>query len=220
KTDTAKAALDAKLALEPVSIYISRATQKLYVRRNTHKPAPDGGGEVFDTSIEVPVKIRDAGRPIGTHIFTAMARNDNGLRWSAVSIDESDDAKDALDRVTIPQDVLDRIGPTALPRSSIVISDEPLSKETNYRTEFVVVLANQPQGGFITRKPTVVAPVEAGNGFFSFFQSSWDPQGNPQTSQTSIQPGVQQRGPNTPPGAPRQRGVQYYYQAQPPRTAW
>ena len=63
KADLAKAASEAKLALEPVSIYISRATQKLYVRRNTHKPAPDGGGEVFDTSIEVPVAIRDpAGR--------------------------------------------------------------------------------------------------------------------------------------------------------------
>ena len=53
KTDAAKAANDAKLALEPVSIYISRATQKLYVRRNTHKPWPDGG-EVFDANIEVP----------------------------------------------------------------------------------------------------------------------------------------------------------------------
>ena len=70
KTDTAKAANDAKLALEPVSIYISRATQKLYVRRNTHKAWPDGG-EVFDASIEVPVVIRDPDRPIGTHVFTA-----------------------------------------------------------------------------------------------------------------------------------------------------
>ena len=166
KADTAKAALDAKLALEPVSVYISRATQKLYVRRNTHKPAPDGGGEVFDTSIEVPVTIRDAGRPIGTHIFTAMAKSDAGLRWSAVTIDSGDDAKDALDRVTIPQDVLDRIAPTALPRSSIVISDEPLSKETNYRTEFVAVLNNQPQGGFITRKPTPPDMMMAGS-------SSW-----------------------------------------------
>jgi hypothetical protein len=154
KAETAKAASDAKLALEPVSIYISRATQKLYVRRNTHKPAPDGGGVVFDTSIEVPVTIRNPDKPIGTHIFTAMARNDAGLRWSAVTIDGGDDAKDALDRITIPQDVLDRIGPTAVPRSSIVVSDEPLSKETNYRTEFVAVLSNQPQGGFITRKPT------------------------------------------------------------------
>ena len=36
KADAANAASDAKLALEPVSVYISRATQKLYVRRNTH----------------------------------------------------------------------------------------------------------------------------------------------------------------------------------------
>jgi hypothetical protein len=183
KVETAKAATEAKLALEPVSVYISRATQKLYVRRNTHKPAPDGGGEVFDTSIEVPVTIRDPGRPIGTHIFTAMARNDQGLRWSEVSIDNGDDVKDALDRITFPPDLFDRLGATAVPRSSIVISDEPLSKETNYRTEFVVVLNNQPQGGFITRKPTVVDPElvasDNDNGFGFFFQRMQNPQPQP-----------------------------------------
>jgi hypothetical protein len=182
KAETARAATDAKLALEPASVYISRATQKLYVRRNTHKPAPDGGGEVFDTTIEVPVTIRDPDRRLGTHIFTAMAKSDAGLRWSAVTIDESDDAKDALDRITIPQDVLDRIGPTATPRSSIVISDEPLSKETNYRTEFVAVLANQPQGGFITRKPTAMASrdVESDDGFGFFFGRGWGQPAQPQ----------------------------------------
>jgi len=153
----AEAANEAKLELEPVSIYISRATQKLYVRRNTHKPWSDGG-VVFDASIEVPVTIRDPERPLGTHIFTAMAQSGSGLRWSAVTIDPGDDAKDALDRITIPKEVLDRIAPTALPLSSIIVSDEPLSRETNYRTEFVAVLSDQPQGGFITRKPTV-APV-------------------------------------------------------------
>jgi len=106
-------------------------------------------------------------------VFTAMASTDEGLRWSVVTIDNGDDAKDALDRITIPQDVLDRIGPTALPRSSITVSDEPLSRETNYRTEFVAVLSNQPQGGFITRKPTIVPPAykpwDGGGGFFSFF---------------------------------------------------
>jgi hypothetical protein len=173
KTDTAKEANEAKLALEPVSIYISRAKQKLYVRRNTHKAWPDGG-EVFDATIEVPIAIRDPDRPIGTHVFTAMARNDEGLRWSVVTIDNGDDAKDALDRITIPQDVLDRIAPTALPRSSIIVSDEPLSRETNYRTEYVAVLSNQPQGGFITRKPTISVPPASfkpwdGGGFFSFF---------------------------------------------------
>lgn len=151
KAAAVKAADDAKLALEPVSIYISRATQKLYVRRATGKPVRDGG-EYFDATIEVPVKISNPGKRIGTHVFTAMAKSDSGLRWSVVTIDESDDAKSALDRITIPQDVLDRVAPTALPRSSIIISDEPLSAETNYRTEFVAVLSNHPQGGFITRE--------------------------------------------------------------------
>ena len=144
------------------------------MRRNTHKPWPDGG-EVFDATIEVPVTIRNPDKPIGTHVFTAMARNDAGLRWTAVTIDNGDDAKDALDRITIPQDVLDRIAPTALPRSSIIVSDEPLSRETNYRTEFVAVLSNQPQGGFMTRRPTADVAVASGNcwgdgGFGFFFQ--------------------------------------------------
>jgi hypothetical protein len=180
KAATAKAATEGKLALEPVSIYISRATQKLYVRRNTHKLWPDGG-EVFDATIEVPVTIRNPDKPIGTHVFTAMARNEAGLRWTAVTIDEGDDAKDALDRITIPQDLLDRIAPTALPRSSIIVSDEPLSRETNYRTEFVAVLSNQPQGGFITREPSTDALVASDNvrnddGFGFFFQRNWSPQ--------------------------------------------
>lgn len=191
KTATAKAASEAKLALEPVSIYISRATQKLYVRRNTHKALPDAG-VMFDATIEVPVKIRDPGRKIGTHVFTAMAKNDTGLRWSAVTIDNGDDAKNALDRISIPQEVLDRIAPTALPRSSIIVSDEPLSKETNYRTEFVAVLSNQPQGGFITRKPSEIVVADQsswGEGGFGFF---FNPNPAPQ------------------PPNPRPRGGQYY----------
>jgi hypothetical protein len=150
KANAEKAASEAKLALEPVSIFVSRATQKLYVRRDTHKRLPDGG-ELFDATIEVPITIRDPDKPIGTHVFTAMARIDGGLHWTAVTIDSGDDAKSALDRITLPQDVLDRIAPTALPRSSVIISDEPLHRETNYRTEFVVALNNQPQGGLITR---------------------------------------------------------------------
>jgi hypothetical protein len=175
KAAAAKAASEAQLLLEPVSIYISRATQKIYVRRNTHKPAPDGGGEVFDTSIEAPITIRDPEKPIGTHVFTAMASSDAGLRWTVVTIDGADDARDALDRIAIPQDVLDRIAPTALPRSSIVISDEPLSAETNYRTEFVAVLNNYPEGGFITRRPStdvVASQKDDGFDFFDLFRGN------------------------------------------------
>jgi hypothetical protein len=76
--------------------------------------------------------------------------------------------------------VLDRIAPTAVPRSSIIVSDEPLSSETNYRTEFVAVLNNEPQGGFVTRQPTADVSVASDNdgddGFGSFFQRNWDSQ--------------------------------------------
>jgi lipoprotein-anchoring transpeptidase ErfK/SrfK len=175
RADAAKAASDAKLALEPVSVFISRATQKLYVRRNTHKRIPDGG-EMFDATIEVPVTIRDPDKPIGTHVFTAMARTDGGLRWTAVTIDGGDNAKDALDRITLPQDVLDRIAPTAVPKSSLIISDEPLHKETNYRTEFIVALNNQPQGGILTRTRSPEATTRVG--FFSGWPFGSDPRAN------------------------------------------
>ena len=151
RTETTAAARDAKLALEPVSVFISRKTKKLYVRRG------------FASTIEVPIAIRDPDKPIGTHVFTAMARNGDGLRWTAVTIDDGDDAKDALDRISIPQDVLDRIAPTTLPRSSFIISDEPLNRETNYRTEFVVALHNQPQGGLAMRKTPTNVRVARGN---------------------------------------------------------
>jgi len=190
RIEAAKAAKDAKLALEPVSVFVSRATQKLYVRRATHNRVPDGG-EMFETTLEVPVTIQNPGKPIGTHIFTAVARSEGGLRWTAVTIDNGDNAKDALDRITFPHEVLDRIASTALPRSSIIISDEPLNRETNYRTEFVVVLNNQPQGGLAMRKrePQVARGNGWDDGFFGF---------NPFRDWNA------QRGPT------RERGGQYY----------
>jgi hypothetical protein len=189
RADTAKAAHEAKLALEPVSVFISRATQRLYVRRG------------FGAYLEVPVTIRNPDRRIGTHVFTAVARTDAGLRWTAVTIDSGDDAKSALDRITIPQDVLDRIAPTALPRSSITISDEPLNRETNYHTEFVVVLNNQPQGGLAMRR--TVARSDTWNDDFVGFNRRRDwysPYGDP-------------RWRGGPFYDPRQNG-QYYYQRQ------
>jgi hypothetical protein len=71
----AKAASEAAHELEPVSVFISRKTQRLYVRRG------------FEPILESPVAILDADRPIGTHVFTAVARTDTGLRWSVVALD-------------------------------------------------------------------------------------------------------------------------------------
>jgi hypothetical protein len=71
-------------------------------------------------------------------------------------------AKAALDRIVIPQEVLERIAGIA-PRSSIIITDEALSSETGKGTEFVVVLsasrryqvpATRSLGGRIQLRPT------------------------------------------------------------------
>jgi L,D-transpeptidase catalytic domain len=156
--------------LEPVSVFISRKSQHLYVRR------------AFQPILESPVTILDADRPMGTHVFTATERTngDTGMRWSVVSLDggrphggavephgrgrggsgrdvepmstDPGAAKAALDRIVIPQDALDRIAGMASPRSSLIISDEALSSETGDGTDFVVILSGEPQGSLKIRQ--------------------------------------------------------------------
>jgi hypothetical protein len=164
RTVAAEAARKAARDLEPVSVFISRKTQRLYVRQG------------FRPILEVPVTIRDADRPIGTHIFTAVESIADTTRWTVVSLvtasnadgavaeraapargaqerdveqtsTEVSGAKAALDRIDIPQDTLDRLAGKGSPRSALIISDEPLSSETGDGTEFVVLLSGEPQGG-------------------------------------------------------------------------
>ena len=150
--------------LEPVSVLISRAAQRLYVRQG------------FEPVLDVPVTIRDPDRPIGTYVFTAMERTggDAKLRWSVVSLEinrspartmargvhggnsemalsTSTDPGSALDRIIIPQDVLDRL-PAVGTRSSLIVTDEPLSSETGKGTDFVVIMSGEPQGGIRSRR--------------------------------------------------------------------
>jgi hypothetical protein len=61
-------------------------------------------------------------------------------------------AKAALDRVVIPQDILDRVTEMVSPRSSLIISDEALSSETGRGTEFVILMSGEPQGGIKHRR--------------------------------------------------------------------
>jgi hypothetical protein len=137
RADAAKAAREAAPAR--ISVFISRKKQRLYVRRG------------FEPIMDVPVTIRDPDQPIGTQVFTAVARTDAGFRWTAVKVDGVGDAKSALDRITIPPEVLDRIASSAAVNSSLIISDEGLSPETGKGTEFVAVLSDQPQGGLAMR---------------------------------------------------------------------
>jgi len=160
ETARAAAAEAARLVmreLEPVSVLISRKTQRLYVRQG------------FEPVLDVPVTIVDPDRPIGTHVFTAMERTggEARLRWSVVSLEGSRSqggarghdaestppasASGALERIVIPPDALDRIAGIA-PRSSLIVTDEAVSSETGKGTDFVVLLSGEPQGGIKIRR--------------------------------------------------------------------
>jgi len=61
-------------------------------------------------------------------------------------------AKAALERIVLPQEARDRVSEVVSPGSSLIISDEPLSKETSKGTEFVVLMSGEPQGGIKMRR--------------------------------------------------------------------
>ena len=61
-------------------------------------------------------------------------------------------AKAALDRITIPQEALQRIADVVLPGSSLIVSDEGLSIETGKDTDFVIVMSGEPQGALKVRQ--------------------------------------------------------------------
>jgi hypothetical protein len=163
----AEGAREATRELEPVSVLISRKTQRLYVR------------QAFVPIFESPVTILYADRSIGTHVFTAMERSGDDIRWIVISLhgehpqgsaveplgrtsarssrelermpSDPDYAKSALDRIVIPQDVLDRITGVT-PRSSLIVTDEAPSSETGKGTDFIVLLSGEPQGGIKFRR--------------------------------------------------------------------
>jgi len=184
KTAAAAAAKEAAAKMSPVSVFISRQTQRVYVRQG------------FQPIFDMPVTIKDPERPVGTYVYTALDYINDGadVRWSAVSMtssqarheagsqrrryDDDEDgytrtrrshrgernaeplsadvnaAKAALDRVSLPQEAIDRISEVVSPGSAVIISDEALSKETGKGTDFVVLMSGEPQGGIkIRRRP-------------------------------------------------------------------
>ena len=165
KVSAVEASREAARMMSPVSIFISRKTQRLYVR------------QAFQPVLESPITIHDADHPIGTHIYTVLdyANDGAGLRWSAISMDRrqlgpngksrrgdgpnaesmSPDvgpARAALDRIEIPQDIVDRISEIISPGSSLIISDEGMSSETGEGTDFVILMSGEPQGAIKMRR--------------------------------------------------------------------
>ena len=175
----ADAAETAKQNTSPLSVFISRKTQRLYIRR--------GNIPVFES----PVTIRDPGGPIGTFVFTALnyAAAPGRMRWNVVSmykdatnIEPYSEAKReskkqrhtkpadvagaqlALDRLVIPQEALDRISEVLLPGSSLIVSDEGPSNETGKDTDFIVFMSGEPQGGIASRGTIMAQPTHLATG--------------------------------------------------------
>jgi hypothetical protein len=138
----------------PISVFVSRKQSKVFVRQ--------GFTELFD----MPVIIADPERPFGTHVFTAKALDDGGkaMRWTVVSIpsdfrrhhrevrrrhghkiieEEADvalpAASEALNRITLPPEAIAQIDALLVPGSSLIVSDNALSDETDDSTDFIVL---------------------------------------------------------------------------------
>jgi hypothetical protein len=157
------AASEAKRRTLPLSVFVSRKTQRFYVRQG------------YVPMFEGPITIKDPDKPIGSYVFTAFGNADGRVRWGLVSLYANEDskvaarkgesrrhieatpadvigAKAALDRIAIPHEALQRISDAVLPGSSLIVSDEGLSIETGKDTDFVVVMSGEPQGALKVRQ--------------------------------------------------------------------
>jgi hypothetical protein len=140
----------------PISVFVSRKLSRLFVHQG------------FTPLFDVAVKIQNPEEPLGTHVFTLMEPQNEGsaVRWTVVSIPEqgtsadstkerkapkqqiiettpsvqlSDNANTALDRIEIPQDAVQQISELLTPGSSLIISDYGISSETGPYTDFIVL---------------------------------------------------------------------------------
>src|SRR5262245_15726927 len=137
----------------PISVFISRKEGKLFVRKG------------FEPVFYVPVTFSEPDRPLGTHVFTALAVNDDNttLRWNVVSMPSvrpapakksakgkhleapvapaqpTSSATEALERVTIPPEAVEQISELMSAGASLIISDQGLGPETGKGTDFIVL---------------------------------------------------------------------------------
>ena len=143
----------------PIAVFISRKDSKLYVRQN------------FEPLFDAPVTIAPSDRPMGTHVFTAEVdkKDPNVVHWTVVSLPASrrklvredersrahrksvrlvaeappaaDGAAEALDRITVPPDVMARVAAALTTGSSIIVSDQGIKQgETGEGTDFILSL--------------------------------------------------------------------------------
>jgi hypothetical protein len=144
----------------PIAIFISRKTAKIYVRQDfepvfsapvtIEKPdqplgtlvftalqyLPDRSGFVWNV-VAMPGE-RPRPKPI-SKLAPRMRPEVNAVKEVAAP-PPPESPEEALARIQIPQDAIDRISQMIVPGSSLTISDQGLGDETGEGTNFVVVM--------------------------------------------------------------------------------
>jgi hypothetical protein len=131
----AEYAAQAKSNTGSLSVFISGRNARLYVRKDAQP--------LFD----IPITIAEPEKPLGTHVFTAVSeKSDAKLRWTVVSPSNqaaADERKPAaaLDRITLPQDAIDRIDDLISVGTTLIVSDAGLGRTAAVpNADFAVVL--------------------------------------------------------------------------------
>jgi hypothetical protein len=140
-----------------VAVFISRKEKRIFVRQ-AFVPVFDMPIEIADpekplgTHTYTALQVMDEGtrmrwnvismpltvtHPAVTNNKGASKQRAKNVRGAVVTRDSSN-AIEALDRVAIPQEAVERISEMLTPGSSLVISDEGLGRETGRYTEFIV----------------------------------------------------------------------------------
>ena len=133
-------AREARLRAWPLSIMVSRKTQRVYVRQG------------FEPVLEMPVVIMDPEKPVGTHAFYASESGQGVRGWLGVAI-KGDTHQEVLNRIELPREVTEKLATSAWLGSALIVSDEAPYKETAAGTDFIVVLSDEPQGALKIRSP-------------------------------------------------------------------
>jgi len=107
--------------------------------RTGHIYVRQGFRDLFDA----PVRITRPEEALGTHIYTAMQFHplDDQVQWVGVTAEASPvtGLTEALDRIEIPSHLKRQISDMLTPGTSVTISDNGISDETNVGTDFIVL---------------------------------------------------------------------------------
>ena len=77
----------------------------------------------FSRVRHVPVELRDADKPLGTHLFTYVRPSDGEEPgWVGISL-EGEDSKSVLDRITVPEDMREEIAEGLTSGASFIVAD-------------------------------------------------------------------------------------------------